>query len=401
MGNKLISMAGIAIFSLFAASCTIIPSAGPYSRSFAEKAYDHVKPTSAPVDASEAPLDYVLVDVDRKVVNILARKPNRPFDGRFSGNRNPADIRIGIGDTVRVTIFEAGSGGLFVPTGVTLSAGNFVTVPDQQVDRRGRIKVPYAGLIRVVNRRPTEVQQTIEEKLKNRAIEPQVVVTLPERKSNLITVLGDVNESGRFNVTLGGDRVLDAIGYAKGAKFQDYETLVTLQRGKRKATVRLSSLTKNPRNDIYLFPRDVVYVKRDQRFFKILGAAGLNGEIAFDREKLTLADALSKGGGLLDERADPHTVVIYRREPRKTLKEMGARTPEQYANMVPTIYRINLRNPGGFFLAQHFDVRGDDLIYVSNAPIVEWLKVLSVINAHTATVISGRGALNAVEATQP
>ncbi len=401
MKNKPMTLVIIAALALLVAGCTILPSAGPYSRSFAEKAYDHVKPTKMPEEASEAPADYVLVDVDRKVVNILAHKPNKPFGGRFRGNRNPADIRIGIGDTVRVTIFEAGSGGLFVPTGVTLSAGNFVTVPDQQVDRLGRIKVPYAGLIRVVGRRPTGVQATIEERLKNRAIEPQVVVTLPDRKSNLITVLGDVNEAGRFNVTLGGDRVLDAIGYAKGAKFQDYETLVTLQRGRRKATVRLSSLTKNPKNDIYLFPRDVVYVKRDQRFFKILGATGLNGEIAFDRESLTLADALAKGGGLLDERADPHTVVLYRREPRKTLQEMGARTPEQYKNLIPTVYRINLRAPKGLFLAQHFDVRDNDLIYVSNAPIVEWLKVLSVINAHTATVISGRGALNAVEVTQP
>ena len=401
MKKKLISLAGGVALALLTASCSVLPSAGPYSHSFAEKAYDHVKTTTAPADASEAPMDYVLVDVDRKIVNIMARKPNKPFDGRFRGDRNPADIRIGIGDTVRVTIFEAGSGGLFVPTGVTLSNGNFVNVPDQAVDRSGTIKVPYAGRVRVVGRRPSEVQRVVEEKLKNRAIEPQVVVTLPERKSNLITVLGDVNESGRFNVTLGGDRVLDAIGYAKGAKYQDYETLVTLQRGKRKATVRLSSLTKNPKNDIYLFPRDVIYVKRNQRFFKILGAAGLNGEIAFDRENLTLADALSKGGGLLDERADPHTVVLYRREPRKTLQEMGARTPEQYDNLVPTVYRLNLREPGGFFLAQHFDVRNNDLIYVSNAPIVEWLKVLSVINAHTATVISGRGALNAVEATQP
>ncbi len=401
MRNKLISLAGVLAIALFAASCTVLPSAGPYSRSFAEKAYDHVKPTTTPANASEAPTDYVLVDIDRKIINILGRKPVKPFDGRFRGNRNPADIRIGIGDTVRVTIFEAGSGGLFVPTGVTLSSGNFVTVPDQQVDRRGRIKVPYAGQIRVVNRRPSEVQEVIEQKLKNRAIEPQVVVTLPERKSNLITVLGDVNESGRFNITLGGDRVLDAIGYAKGTKYQDYETLVTLQRGKRKATVRLSALTRNPSNDIYLSPRDVVYVKRDQRFFKILGAAGQNGEVAFDRESLTLADALSKGGGLLDARADPHTVVLYRREPRDILQKMGANTPEQYENLVPTIYRVNLRNPGGFFLAQNFDIRGGDLIYISNAPIVEWLKVLSVINAHTATVISGRGALNAVEVTQP
>lgn len=413
--HKVISLIAMVIFGLIPVGCKVLPSSGPYSQSFAKEAYDHVIPTGEPESAAEQPADYVLVDVDRKITNVLARFSPKPFEGKFSGSRNPADIRIGVGDTVRVTIFEAGSGGLFIPTGATFSGGNFINVPDQQVDRSGRIKVPYAGLIRVVGLRPAAVATNIEnvfsgivaksgvsaarelDPIGTTALDPRVIVTLPNRTSNLITVLGDVNESGRFNINLGGDRILDAIGLAKGATYQDYETLITLQRGGSKATVRLSAITRDPKNDIYLFPHDVVYVKRDQRFFTILGATGSNSRTAFDSKDVTVANALASAGGLIDGRADAHTVVVYRREPRSILEKMGANTPPQYENLIPTVYRLNLRKPSGYFLAQSFNLRGGDLIYVSNAPIIEWIKVLDVINAHSSTVLSTNAAVRAID----
>ncbi len=417
MFKKFNSVITTLVAALVLTSCSILPNSGPYSGSFSTSAYDYVQATPTTDNAGELLGQYVLVDIDSQVTKILERRPYKPFDGRFTGRRNPADIRVGVGDTVRVTIFEAGSGGLFIPTGSTLSNGNFVNIPDQQVDQSGQIKVPYAGLIKVVGKRPSRIAAQIEDIFAgltridvgskkgnfnptgSTALDPRVIVTLPDRTSNLITVLGDVNEAGRFNITLGGERVLDAIGLAKGAKFQDYETLVTLQRGIRKATVRLSSLTQNPRNDTFLFPRDVVYVKRDQRFFTVVGATNSNGQVPFDRESLSIADALAKSGGLEDGRSDPQTIVLYRSEAGSTLRKMGAKTPEQYKNLVPTIYRLNLRKPSGFFLAQNFKLRDNDLIYVSNAPFVEWVKVLSAINANSLTTITGRGALLAVGVT--
>ncbi len=51
-------------------------------------------------------------------------------------------------DVVSVTIFESQSGGLFIPADAGSRAGNFVTIPNQTVDRNGTITVPYAGRVR-------------------------------------------------------------------------------------------------------------------------------------------------------------------------------------------------------------------------------------------------------------
>jgi polysaccharide export outer membrane protein len=52
------------------------------------------------------------------------------------------------------------------------------------------------------------------------------------------------------------------------------------------------------------------------------------------------------------------------------------------------VYRLNLRDPGGFFVSQQFPVLPDDLIYVSEAPIAEAAKVFQLL-----TGVSGIGAI--------
>jgi protein involved in polysaccharide export with SLBB domain len=78
----------------------------------------------------------------------------------------PREITLGIGDVVSVTIFEAAAGGLFVPSEAGARPGNFVTLPNQIVDSKGNITVPYAGAIRAAGRTPSEVQQAIIEALR-------------------------------------------------------------------------------------------------------------------------------------------------------------------------------------------------------------------------------------------
>ena len=123
-----------------------------------------------------------------------------------------------MGDVVSVTIFEAAAGGLFIPAEASVRPGNFVTLPNQEVDNNGNISVPYAGNIRAKGRTPVQVQQAIVDALKNRAIEPQAVVSLATQRTSLVTVLGDVIRPGVLTAVPAGERILDSIARAGGAK---------------------------------------------------------------------------------------------------------------------------------------------------------------------------------------
>lgn len=328
-----------------------------------------------------------MVNVDRKVVEALeGANDTNYFRGSLTDRSPPVNSFIGVGDTVRITIFEAGPGGLFVPAGGMVSGGNYVTLPDQEVDQLGMISVPYAGngsdngLIKAAGRRFAEVQHDIQQRLMNKAIEPQVIVTVVKRTSNLYSVMGDVNTPGRFSLDQGGVRILDAISNAGGPRNNDYNTLITLQRGATSATARLSTLLTQPENNIFIQPNDLIAVKKDERYYNVLGATNANSRVAFETENVTVADAIAHAGGLNSEIAEPATVVVLRREDIPTLEMMGVNLDgNQGTDAVPTVYRFNFNEPAGMFLAQKMQLRNDDVVYVSQSTFADVTKLLGVV----------------------
>jgi polysaccharide export outer membrane protein len=307
----------------------------------------------------------------------------------FGAGRGPApQLLVGIGDTLQVTLFEAQAGGLFIPTDAGSRPGNFVTLPNQVVDEKGYISVPYAGQIRVLNRGTAEIQDEIVDKLKTRAIEPQAVVALVSQTSQQVTVVGDVNTPGKITINPAGDRVLDAISRAGGIRNPGYEEYVTLARkGKKEATYFLN-LVNNPKENVYVEPNDMIYLQDYQRSFMAFGATGASGQFKFLQETLSLNEAVGKSGGLLDARAEPGQVFVYRIEQRPTLEKMGADMTnfDPQRRFIPTIYRVNFRDPSGFFAASKFPMRDSDVIYVDNADQVEVTKFLSLLTTVTGGV---------------
>jgi polysaccharide export outer membrane protein len=43
------------------------------------------------------------------------------------------------------------------------------------------------------------------------------------------------------------------------------------------------------------------------------------------------------------------------------------------------VYKLSLRDPKGFFMSQHFEMRDKDIIFVSNHPTAELGKFLQII----------------------
>jgi polysaccharide export outer membrane protein len=341
-------------------------------------------------DPSTVAFNYVLLDINRLVLdNVVDIGPGSFFRTFGKGHEPPPVIRIGAGDVVQVTIFESASGGLFIPPEAGVRPGNFVTLPPQEVDRSGTITVPYAGLVPAAGRTAPEVQKDIEQRLAKRAIEPQVLVTLVERNASEVSVVGDVVAvADRFKIRPGGERVLDMISKAKGLKYPGYELFVTLQRGTQRSTIYFPALVNHPQENIYVAPGDTIYVFREQQKFLAIGAlgtvgqtSGLTGQFAFEQERLSLNEAIAKAGGLLDFRADPGQVFVYRIEHREMLQRMkvdlSGFPPQQ--NNIPVVYRANFRDPSSFFFAQSFPMRHRDVIYVSNADSVEVTKFLDYL----------------------
>jgi polysaccharide biosynthesis/export protein len=379
-GGRVLSIrkfAGLAVvgIALSVGSCTnpMMPVAGPESGDIR----GHVQDSNS--------LPYALVKLTPEVIDVLSSHA-QGLSQIFTDRRPAEQLKFGVGDVVSVTIFEAAAGGLFIPSEAGVRPGNFVQLPNQSVDNSGNITVPYAGSVRALGRTPAEVQQSIVNALKNRAIEPQVVVALVTQNTSLISVLGEVNTPARFPVSYAGEKILDEITRAGGPKGQGYDTWVMLERDGKRATIPFGALVYEPSNNIYARPNDTIYVYREPQTFVAFGASGSQGQFNFDAWRISLAEAQAKAGGLNDTLADPASVFIYRGESRDVAERLGIDVSKFQGPVIPVVYNVNYRDPAGFFLATKFQMRNKDVLFASNASAVEQAKVMNYIRLVTATV---------------
>ena len=117
---------------------------------------------------------FALVEINETVINALAHWPGPSLFARFGDYRGAVEQRIGIGDSVSVTIYEAAAGGLFSNPSTSphvALARVRPRSPKQVVARDGSITVPYAGRVSVVGKTPPEVEAAIVERLEGKAIE--------------------------------------------------------------------------------------------------------------------------------------------------------------------------------------------------------------------------------------
>lgn len=301
------------------------------------------------------------------------------------------------GDTLEVSIWEAPPAVLYGnSSGVGAGAGmasRAPGIPEQEVDSNGQITVPFVGKVNAAGRSLSQIAAEIEARLAGKAHQPQVVVRRTENSTSNVTVVGDVGLSHRMPLTAKGERLLDALASAGGTKQPIGKLMVQVTRGSLVASSPLEDVIRDPRQNIRLAPDDVVTVLFQPFSFTALGAVTENAEIPFEGTGLTLAQAIGRSGGLQDQRSDPKGVFIFRMEYADGVNEHATiSTPRNDANMVPVIYRLNLRDPAALFLAQKFEIRNRDVLYVSNSPTADFQKFLSLIS-QAAFSLTGFGTV--------
>lgn len=358
--STIIGVAALAVAVGLSSGCSTLPAAGPST--------EQIDPPSV------APLrDYVMVDLNQRVVDILAQYRVAPFAKQFAAARPAPGQIVGPGDVLTIVLFEAGQGGLF-----SSDQGARVTLV-QRVDSDGSITVPYAGRIVAGGFGPQAIEKKIVSALEGRAIQPQALVQVTETVSRSYVVNGEAARPGRYPVTAAGDRVLDAIATAGGAKQQLFQTRVTLVRGSTQATLNMKSLIDSPEDNVYVQPNDRIYLTQDPALFLAFGAVPKPGPVLFDMEKISLLEAVGKAGGLIDQRSDPGALFLFRYEPASAVRQMDPKYDGRFGDRTPVVYRVNLRDPNAYFYAKGLAIRDKDVLYVANAKLSELQKFLLIL----------------------
>ena len=347
-------------------------------------------PTSGPsrerveeVAATPSDTGIQIVEInDAGARRVLASQRQSLFSEVF-GTAARSGYVIGAGDVIEVSVWEAPPAALFGSGALDPRSGPSTTrvtaMPEQMVNSNGSVNIPFAGQIMAAGRSPQQIEAEVIQRLKGKANQPQVLVRVIRNNTSNVTVVGEVTNSTRMPLTAQGERLLDALAAAGGTRQPVNKMTLQVTRGNLVQALPLDVIIRDPRQNILLQPGDVVTSLFQPLSFTALGATGKNEELNFEAQGISLAQALARVGGVQDNRADAQGVFIFRLESPAALDLQGKTVNTTPEGLVPVVYRMNLRDPAAFFVAQSFPIKDKDLLYVSNAPAAEIQKFLNVI----------------------
>ena len=382
--TKLASLASSAI--LLAGCSTFFSSIGPSRRDV-----DHS------ADGRSLP-PIKIVDVNEEVTQRLVAQRTRHLFSEVLSKRSDQLQVIGAGDFLVVSIWEATPATLFGNVQINSTGlptpSLATTLPEQPVDGEGCITVPFAGRVPAAGKTLPGIAAEIKQRLAKKANQPEVLVLQTRNLSSTVTVVGEVTTSIRVPLTAAHERLLDALAFAAGVKQPVNKTTIQITRGEGVYALPLETIIQDPKQNVSLQPGDVITALFQPLSFTALGASGKNDEINFETQGITLAQALARSGGLIDSRSNPSGVFVFRLE-KRTAEAASAQSADTAAatttsqGLVPVVYRVDLKDPRSLFWIQSFPMRDKDVLYVSNAPVVELQKFLNLIFTLAYPVLTG------------
>jgi polysaccharide export outer membrane protein len=268
-------------------------------------------------------------------------------------------------------------------------------VPDRpvKVDKNGYIDLPLIGRIEAAGKTTPELEAAMVERLKKYVRNPRVSVHVNEYHSSPVSVLGEVNTPGVYQLS-GPKHLLEMISLAGGLR-ADAGTTVQITRetsagplnipgarldltGKyQSAEVDLTSLTsgKDPALNILMQPEDVVSIPKADLVYVIGNVKKAGGFMLRAKEQMTVLQALSLAEGMDSTAAGQNAKILRKPEPGAERTEIAVNVKKILSNQAPDV-----------------PLQADDILFIPNntARSVGIRTLETAINIGSGIAVFGR-----------
>jgi len=328
--------------------------------------------------------DAFIVAVNDNVTRATAVVPALGFPAGFTNAGVVGSDTIRPGDVLSISIWEN------VEEGILANSTAPAQLNEVQVDGSGFIFVPYAGRIQASGNSPEAIRRIITQKLEQQTPDPQVMVSRVAGNGATVSVTGAVGGQGVFPIERPTRQLGAMLAQAGGLSIPSDTAVVKIIRGGKTGKVWYRDLFEHPELDIALRNGDRILVEEDTRAFTVLGATGTQTRVPFETRSLSAIEAIAQVGGLNATQADPTGVFVFRNEPAEIAAQVLGRSDLIGAQRL--VYVLDLTEPNGMFRARDFQIRDGDTVYVTEAPYVQWSKLITAITT-TAGAASTVGNL--------
>ncbi|MDG9857165.1 polysaccharide biosynthesis/export family protein [Pseudomonas nitroreducens] len=303
-----------------------------------------------------------LVQITPKLLAVEAATQQQSSVPQKLIDYHPESYRIGPGDLLYITVWDHPE--------LTTPAGQ-----QQQLDANGRLVrpdgslfYPYIGQIKVGGRTIEAVRGTITNALAAYVEQPQVDIAVMRYGSQRVVLNGAFLKAGPQAITATPLSLMEAIGSAELDTTNADLSGLTLKRDNQVYRLDLDALNTAQDSDLYslyLKDGDRIYLPyNDRKKVYLMGEVNAPRALTFKTREMNLADALGSVGGLNQTTANGKAVYVIR----------GV---ENLETERAKVFQLDANSPTAFILAQQFQLKPQDVVYVGPAGVTRWNRLIS------------------------
>ncbi|WP_175976061.1 polysaccharide biosynthesis/export family protein [Burkholderia sp. BCC1047] len=330
------------------------------------------QPASIPLQSGTTPgesatLPVPVTNIDLSLIRHM-RDTERSVPGELHDIvSSPDAYTIGRGDVLQITVWDHPelAAALGAPAQSAPRAAD--APPGFVVDQDGTLQFPYADRLPVAGLTAEQVQTQLARRLDKTFRNPQVTVRIASFRAKQVYIEGEVHTPGSQPVNDIPMTLYDAIGRAGGFSAAADQSRIVLVRDGVERRIDLTRMAEQGRNPskIVLRNGDLVRVlARDESGVFVMGEVNKPvTALPMRNGRLTLSEAIAQAGSLNANTADAAQLYVVR----------GMQDAQ------PQVYHLDARSPVAMVLANQFQLKPKDVVYVDGNGLVRFSRVLSLL----------------------
>lgn len=375
-------LAGALLLAVLAQGCAVVTAPG----------FDYADPKQrtsvtlgqyVPADADNPPQGMVIPITPALVQAQRAGQPRDiPAEVRALFGE-PSPYTIGPSDVIGIVVYDhpelSPMAGAVIsqqvdPTGISAAPG-FIVGAD------GQVSFPHVGRVKVAGLTEIEASELLAQRLARVIRNPEVSVRIQSFRSRRAYVEGEVRTPGTQVFTDIPMTLQEAISRAGGVTPLGDRSQVVLSRGNRNTVIDLMQLQELGvnANRILVQDGDVLTVRhRDESKVYVMGEIARPSALQMRNGRLSLNEALGDAGGPNLLTANAGQIYVIRNSPQGS----------------PAVFHLNARAPTALALADTFELRPRDVVYIDPVPLVSWNRIISLVLPSAQALDAGRSVAN-------
>lgn len=283
----------------------------------------------------------------------------------------PKPYTVGVSDILSIVVWDHPE--LVFPTqtysiGTAYEIPNYsgaANVPGYVVSPAGTIQFPYAGVVNVIGKTPDEIRGQLSKSLVPYVNMPQLTVRVLAYRSKRVYLDGEVKVPGPQNIDDVPMTLVEALNRAGGVNVTTGDnSRVRIARAGKNYYVDLPALLRQGIDPAQIMLRNGDIVRVEQREDSKVFVTGevVRPSVVLPRNgRLTLNEAIGEAGGMNPTSADAKELYVIRK---------GDDGEAQ-------IFHLDGKSPVSLALAESFELKPKDIVYVDAAGVVRWSRVIN------------------------